>query len=392
MRRFMLEFGALAAAVAAGALAAATAGATPSLPGTWRTLPKAPLDFVDQFPTSVWTGKEMIVVGRGTTYLKSGEVTRVYVGAAYDPATRTWRRIPSPPPEVSGVYGFTSVWTGKELLLWGQGTRAAFDPATNRWRLLPSQPALDGAALVVWTGRETIGWGGGCCGDAWADGVAYNPSTNTWRKLARSPLHGAQHPIGAWTGRELIVFVGGLNPDTGKPWPARFANAAAYDPATDTWRRIAPLPAPRDDATAVWDGREVILVGGYANATKMPWTLARRGLAYDPAKNAWRTLPPMATGRMQFASAWTGKRLLVWGGTSMPGGGAPVKPQTPPRGSAYDPATNRWSALPASPLRGCLDPTWVWTGRSLIVWGGGTGLPPYRSRTDGAAFTPAGTS
>jgi hypothetical protein len=36
----------------------------------------------------------------------------------------------------------------------------------------------------------------------------------------------------------------------------------------------------------------------------------------------------------------------------------------------YNPATNRWSALPESPLHGRQFPTAVWTGRQMIVWGG----------------------
>src|SRR2546430_13438266 len=56
---------------------------------------------------------------------------------------------------------------------------------------------------------------------------AYKPVANKWRKLSRSPLAGSQHPLGAWTGRELIMFVSGLNPD-GHAWPARLARAAAY--------------------------------------------------------------------------------------------------------------------------------------------------------------------
>ena len=71
-------------------------------------------------------------------------------------------------------------------------------------------------------------------GDAFSDGVAYNPAANTWRKLPRSPLGGSQHPTGAWTGHELVIFVSGLDPD-GKRWPGRLARAAAYNPATNTW-------------------------------------------------------------------------------------------------------------------------------------------------------------
>jgi N-acetylneuraminic acid mutarotase len=367
---------ALILALVIAPVAVASAGATTSKPlaGSWRLLPKAPIAPSGGGVASVWTGRQMIVFGRSARIGQGGATfNRMNVAAAYDPARNTWRRL-SPPRVTSGFMDTDAVWTGKEVLVFGQGTRLAYNPRTNRWRRLPGSPLLsihDGYGIVAWTGRELIGWGGGCCGDAFSDGVAYNPKTNRWRALAPTPLAGDQHPLGAWTGRELILFVGNLNPDTGKPWPARLARAAAYNPATDTWRRIAPLPAPRGGARAVWDGREILVVGGAAGRSA-----ARVGFAYNPATNRWRRLPPMDSGRIGAAAVWTGSRLLLWGGTASPGGTA-----VPRHGLAYDPRTNRWSPLPQAPLVGRLEPTAVWTGRSLITWGGGT-------KADGAAFTP----
>ena len=91
------------------------------------------------------------------------------------------------------------------------------------------------------------------------------------------------------------------------------------------------------------------------------------------AANRWRRLPPMAYAGLGAAVVWNGKRLLVWGGSTR-------------GGLAYDPRTNRWSALPRPPLRGRMEPTAVWTGRSLIVWGGAR---RGKQLLDGAAYTPA---
>jgi N-acetylneuraminic acid mutarotase len=355
--------------------AVASAGATTSRPlaGSWRLLPKAPITPNDGGLASVWTGRQMIVFGRSGKQGPAGSTFhRVSVAAAYDPARNTWRRL-SPPGPTPSYLDNHAVWTGKEMLVWGQGVRLGYNPSTNRWRRLPGSPLLsihEGFGIVAWTGREMIGWGGGCCGDAFSDGVAYNPKTNRWRALAPTPLAGDQHPLGAWTGHELVLFVGNLNPDTGKPWPARLARAAAYNPATDKWRRLAPMP-PFHGENAVWGGRELLVVGGVAGRAA-----ARVGFAYDPATNHWRRLPPMESGRIGAAAVWTGSRLLLWGGTTRPDSNA-----VPRHGLAYDPRTNRWSPLPRAPLAGRPQPTAVWTGRSLIVWGGGT-------KTDGAAFTP----
>jgi N-acetylneuraminic acid mutarotase len=314
----------------------------------------------------------------------------VDVAAAYDPATDAWQQL-TPLPGPTGNYEgrYWAVWTGKEMLVFGPIDFQAFDPETNQWRRLAAEHDGGAGGLVVWTGQEMIDWGGGCCGDASSAGGAYNPTANTWRTLARSPLAPSQRPIGAWTGTELIVLVSGLDPD-GNPYPARLARAAAYNPTTDTWRRIAPLPATREDATAIWDGSEVLVVGGAVRTKHVsvgPWPLARVGFAYNPTTNRWRKLPPMESGRMDFASVWTGKELLLWGGRTTLG----FSPQSPPTGLAYKPTANRWSSLPQAPLAGRLGPTAVWTGKAMTVWGGSRPKKTSgtRSFADGAAFTPA---
>jgi len=366
------------------ALGTATPAAA-ELPGNWQSLSRAPVP-IDAYLSAVWTGHEALLYGV-TGVARDGNFLKASNGAeAYNPATRTWRRLPTPPGPRESVGNHPAVWTGTEMIVWPS---KAFNPGTNRWRTLPHAPTMDASGLVVWTGREVIGWGGGCCGDAFDDGAAYNPATNTWRKLAPSPLAGSTAPVGAWTGHELVIFVGNLQPG-GNPWPARLARAAAYDPATNRWRRIAPLPEPRGGARAVWDGHEVLVVGGAGEAQgAKPAPVATVGFAYDPATNRWRRLPPMESGRLGAAVVWTGHRLILWGGAQSAGARAPA---IPPHGLSYDPAANRWSPLPQAPLLGRLGPAGVWTGRAMIVWGGNRPAVPLGTGTryfhDGAGFAP----
>jgi N-acetylneuraminic acid mutarotase len=332
--------------------------------GPWRLVSPAPFALAPG-AASVWTGKEMIVYGSRADDLS------VDAAAAYDPAARSWRQL-AHPPHTPNFCRRSAVWTGTEMLVWGCRD-LAYDPVANHWRFLPSAPTGVAGGLVVWTGRELISWGGGCCGDSSSNGAAFNPDSDSWRRLAPSPLAASQHALGAWTGHELIMFVSGLDPD-GKPI-AGAARAAAYNPTTDTWRRIAPAPELR--ANAVWDGREILLVGG-TNTEGKP---ARVGYAYNPATNRWRRLPAMKSGRAQGVAAWTGHRLLMFGGET-----------TPNALLAYNPTRNRWTTLPNAPLRGRVGPAAVRTGHDLIVWGGvigtplGTSIPP-KYPSDGAVFS-----
>lgn len=333
-------------ALAVGTAPALAAGS--SLAGSWEQVPPAPTAV---FGSGAWAGKQLLVVGRKP--FKS-----IAVAESYDPVTKKWVRLASPPKLGDDFMCCKVVWTGKRLLAWGAFSGAAFDPPTNTWRSLRSS-LPDG--IIVWTGREAIGWGGGCCGDARANGAAYNPATNTFRPLPRSPLGADQHPLGAWTGRELLLFVSSVNPG---------ARAAAYNPATKRWRRIASLPGR--GGSAVWDGHELLVVATSSNA--------RSAFAYSPMTNRWRRLAPLPVGSFGATAVWAGQRLLLWSG------------QTTRTGLAYDPRSNSWSTIPTAPFKARGGSITAWTGRSLIVWGGEIGTPvgtstPPEFPLDGATFT-----
>ncbi len=302
------------------------------LAGSWRALPPAPVGPLTS-RVGVWTGREMLILGQA-----GGDTVLV----AYDPAANAWRRLRPPRPLARG---YLAAWTGRELLVWGSAV-LAYSPSTGRWRRLPRPPVTGSPEMAAWTGRELVGWGG-------FGGAAYRPATDRWRRLPAAPFGGPA----AWAGREVIVVAG--------------ARAAAFRPGS-AWRRLAPPPEPQIGESLVWDGAELLVVGGESAPTA--------GFAYDPAGNSWRRLAPMESGRNRATVVWTGKRLLLWGGET----GRPKAFVIPPHGLSYDPATDRWSPLPQAPLRGRLGPVAVWTGRSLLVWGGDPGF------ADGAAFTPSG--
>lgn len=259
----------------------------------------------------------------------------------------SWKLLPRAPigPQVR-----TGVWTGRELLVLGDTEAAAYNPRLSSWRKLGSRLSgryraawTGNSPMVVWTGHELLGWGRG-------GGAAYRPATRRWRRLPVAPFLGSA----AWTGRELIVVSG--------------SRAAAFRPGSG-WRALPAPPEDREGADVVWDGSEVLVVGG--NDAPVG------GYAYDPETSVWRALAPMDSGRAHAAAVWTGRRLLVWGGET----GSPRAFVTPPHGLAYDPRADRWSPLPQAPLRGRVDPLAVWTGHEMIVWGGA-------GHADGAAFTP----
>jgi hypothetical protein len=354
---------------------ASASASTAQETGTWQLLPRAPRTAPLMGTVSVWTGNELLIHGVVTARTPAGSRG---VTLGYTPATGQWRRLaPGPAPRMLEGPQFAA-WTGTEMLVFGL-TTGAYNPAANTWRPITPYPRPNGA-VRVWTGHQVIMWGGGCCGGANADGAAYTPAASTWRELPPSPLP-ARYATGVWTGSEVIIAGGSRPMRIAAGFPGAFADAAAYNPTTHTWRTLPPMPQPRFGATAVWDGTEALFLGGTLANGHRP---TASGVAFNPGTGQWRRLPRMEFGRSQFAAVWTGHQVLVWGGLTGRYGSQTV----PPHGVAYDPVTNRWSALPQAPLRGRANPMAVWTGSHMIVWGG-----QFESRLttfahDGAAYQP----
>ena len=347
--------------LAASACGAGDGGSRPSAVEGWRQLAASPLS-----PrighSAVWTGSELLIWGgRPPGGRPKGD------GAAYDPAGDRWRRLP--PAPLAGRFGHAAVWTGSELLVWG-GARpagagrsevaladgAAYQPATRTWRPIPPAPLAGDTA--VWTGTELIAFGRvGAGSKPRLGGAAYDPRTERWRRLATSPLpagnefevvqaggtlaaftyldseracHGGLYDLAAgtwrrldacpllpimypqpiWTGASILLLTWGSEWFDGgevNPWPERVYTNGIYDPAGDTWTRPAARPdrlQPGYGGRFVWTGREVLL-----------WGLGG-GVAYDPSADTWRPMAEAPFTREFASSAWTGTELLVWGGTT----------------------------------------------------------------------------
>jgi hypothetical protein len=292
------------------------------------------------------------------------------------------------------------------MIVWGgdaggaaKADGAAYDPARNRWRRIGTSPlAARAETSAAWTGKEMVVWGGAgpVSGQATplGDGAAYDPATNTWRRIADAPIAPRRLPQAAWTGTELVVWSGA------EPEPA---DGAAYDPAADRWRRIATSPlAARTGATVQWTGREVVVWGGDSGSQG----IFADGAAYDPSRDAWRPLPAAAGApRFDALSAWTGKEVVVWGGLGLARDVEPARGQlgaleglaVQPApddvvpigdGLAYDPSVDRWRVLEPVSLVPRGYPIGAWDGHGLIVWGGLVQVDSPTSASDGARYHP----
>ena len=157
---------------------------------------------------------------------------------------------------------------------------------------------------------------------------------NNWVTVAPLPAPKMLH--GTVTGSDQRIYAFGGTSNDGPPVTA---SVFAYDVAADVWTTVAPLAegARRNFAYARDLSGLVYALGGYDFGSP-PFPLGRAE-RYDPAADAWMSLPEMPTPR-QGAAAATGSdgRIYVMGGTD-------AFFQTIAIVEAFDPGTDTWTTV-----------------------------------------------
>src|SRR5258707_11020204 len=89
----------------------------------------------------------------------------------------------------------------------------------------------------------------------------YDPAGNQWTK--KKPMALASHHV-AFTEYhgKIYAFGGFVFPQSGPPAWGPIDNAWEYDPATDAWKALAPLPTKRGSAMAAVLGGKIYVIGG----------------------------------------------------------------------------------------------------------------------------------
>jgi N-acetylneuraminic acid mutarotase len=312
---------------------------------TWRSI-ATPTTAVFPSPnrwqhTAVWTGARMIVWG-GLNSSSASTSWTVNTGAAYDPAMDAWSSIAT--PTLSARYGHQAVWstTTNEMIVWGGQSSsctssycndgAAYDPATNSWRPIPAPPiAGRWRHTMIWTGTEVVVWGGQGSGSAFLrDGARFDPKTNVWTKFP-DPVAGFDGRIesaAVWTGTEVLVW-GGHNSSI---VPYSRNDGARYLPSGSWSTFTAPAEgvfaagtSSRRFATQAWfgNGKLWLWSGATTTSSSISATAASGGAWYDPATDTWGTMDltgAPTTNRARATVVWTGKEAILWGGASSTSG------------------------------------------------------------------------
>lgn len=249
----------------------------------------------------------------------------------------------------------------------------AYDLASNTWTRIADMPEpLTHAAQVV--DGSTIyvlgGYVGKHPGPATSHVWRYNTQTNTW--AAGPSLPAARGGGGAALIGRALHFYGGATRTPGRTDDTDHADhfILNLDGGT-TWSSAAPMPNPRNHIGGIALGGKAYAIGGQHGHAEGTTNQAEVDV-YDPASNTWQRVAdlPLARGHISASTFVYDGRIIVAGGSVDDGGGGRRAADV----FSYDPATNVWLHLPSLPS-GRKTPVADQIGGKIVVSTGNGGGP-----------------
>lgn len=240
-----------------------------------------------------------IAAYRGKIYLVGGFTAIVHAVPLdkvfeYDVAANTWRQLPSIQSPLGSVG--VAVVGGKIHAIGGRGpnnitvaTHQVYDIVSGKWTVAAPLPtARDHFGVAVVDGLIHV-IGGRISNHIFDNSkpasapVAFIPENNG----ANTPLHDV------------------------------------YDPATNSWRSAAPLPTARSNGAAIYYHGLILYAGGECKKPnpKGGGDTFSENEAYDPQTNQWLTLAPLPAGHQGFGAAVIGQNAYFATGSLGCGGG-----------------------------------------------------------------------
>jgi hypothetical protein len=191
---------------------------------------------------------------------------------------------------------------------------------------------------------------------------AYDPAVNTLTSKAPAPIPVAEGVTGV-IGASLYVLPGAADTSTVPPigyLDYDFRGLYRYNTTTDVWSSKRPSPhLHRQAAGGVIDGK-LYVAGGRGNVADLD--------RYDPATNTWTTLAPLPAGGPARGAVILGKLLAV---VEVGGDTHDL------RAFLFDPATGKWTRKAAPHWD---HPAYVpitWAGKQFLLGIGGIHCCPF---------------
>ena len=280
------------------------------LAGTWSTVADLPSP---RERLAAVLGPDGLIYAIGGSGSGSTGVVEVY-----NPATNSWS---ARTPMLSPRYGFAAVVgnDGKIYTLGGQyysvsddfrSTKAeAYDPATDTWQALPSLPegrynpaaavALDGTIYVTGGYRGTTG-------QTFASTIKLTPGATSWVAVTPAMTSARSQHAMVRTADGKIYAIAGYNGS------ADLSSFEFMVPGTPGWNTLPPLTQVRKQLAATVSGGKIYAIGGNAPGVAVQNATIE---VYSPATNSWSRVANLPAGRYGHAAVTLPDgRIFVIGG------------------------------------------------------------------------------
>ncbi|MSO65423.1 MAG: kelch-like protein [Alphaproteobacteria bacterium] len=248
-----------------------------------------------------------------------------------------------------------------------------YDVRRDAWRLGPPLPQPNNHGMAAAVNGVIYLIGGQTDADqAYVDTVyAFDPQAGRWVEKARMPTKRSAGVALVHAGK---IYVAGGRPRRGQDF-------AVYDPAHDAWETLPDLPSPRNHiAGAAIDGRLLVVGGRLGGGFQSELTAVAE--TYDPVARRWTAASPMLRPRSGINGVLAHDCFHVWGGEHASGVFADH--------DVYNPRTGRWTHLSDMPI-----PVHGVTGATFVdglIWvvGGGTSNGGSSGSRLNQVYRPAG--
>ena len=237
----------------------------------------------------------------------------------------------------------------------------------DSWTTMEPMPTPRSAGVAVVDGK--IYAIGGTNGSLLGTNEMYDPITDTWTTKQSMPT--ARHGFAIAVYQNKIYVIGGIFGESDFDNSGYTGVNEVYDPLTDTWETMEPMPTARAGLDANVVGDKMYLIGGSKYTVIWPHSQSTDGVneVYDPSTDSWSTKTSAAPNVPSYPSVVVDNKIYLMGSTFL----SHVPTQI------YDPETDTWSQgepIPAAIHHGVAGAT---TGalapRRIYVLGGYNSSP-----------------
>ncbi|MBI2815431.1 MAG: hypothetical protein HYX72_00680 [Acidobacteria bacterium] len=270
--------------------------------GVWERRAPFPVEATEVAAAAI--GLKVYVVGG---LLPTGSTNRLFI---YDSFTDTWTE-GAPLPVDGGVdHANVAALNGKFYFLGGirigssfvTGRTFEYDPGTNEWTERASMPTPRGASGVAALAGRIYVAGGIAAGGSVNTFEAFDPLTNSWTTLPAMPT-ARDHLTAQAVNGKFYTIAGRRDRDLNVN--------EEYDPMLGRWSQRAPIPTARGGLGSGTIGGRIQVFGGEGASGTAEGTFSQNE-EYDPATNTWSALAPMPTPRHGiYGATMDGNRIFV---------------------------------------------------------------------------------